>query len=51
MTTSITSKAVTEFAVKYAEVFMRALETGFEAKDAHDIATTYMVNGFAKVGA
>jgi hypothetical protein len=48
---SLTSKAVTEFAVKYAEAYAHALTiTGITSAQAHELATAYMVNGFAKAG-
>lgn len=47
-----TKKAVTEFAKKYAEAYAHALTiTGITSEQAHELATNYMINGFAKVGA
>lgn len=49
--TSLTSKAVTEFAKKYAEAYAHALKiSGTTSAQAHELATAYMVNGFAKAG-
>lgn len=51
MSKSLTSKAVTEFAKKYAEVYAHACTFTQSSEEAHEYATTFMVNGFAKAGA
>ena len=34
---------------KYAEVYARALATGFSSADAHEIAESYVTDGVTKV--
>ena len=34
---------------KYAEIYARAIATGFSSADAHEIAESYVTNGVSKV--